>query len=471
MQKICDYIFKTELRVNPKDHPVMLTVSPLCSPESRLELAKLMFDVFAVPALCMASQAVLSLYSTGRTTGLVCELGEGMSYCVPIYEGYSLKHAVLSLPVAGADLTKYLLRNLADRGFSFLEDSQGDTVRDIKEKLCRVKANRFEHNIVPIPNSNAANAVAQASASAAAAASSADSGAASSSGVDETSYELPDGTMIRLDDHCRFNSLEILFAPDKYAQALGVHLTGGNNQSFGIPMQASSSSSSSLGGLASSSSGGGGGGLARSISSAGGGGGAGASGASTPLTIAPASGGQQQLQPPGSAGSMGSFSQSMFSSGGGARSGGPIQIDLSTNDLIGVHLMVYHSLAMCDAFLRKELLKNIVLAGGTSMAKGFGDRMKREIAALLGQEQGAAAAAAAEEAAAAATAAGADPSAAAAAAAAAAPAALNIITDSQRKYAAWIGASMYASLPTFNIIKITADQYKRDENVVHKKFF
>lgn len=161
MQKILDHIFKNELRVNPKDHPVMLTVSPLCSPECRSELAKLMFDVFSVPSLCMANQAVLSLYSTGRTTGIVLELGEGMTYCVPIYEGFALKHAILSIPVAGVDLTKYLMRNLGERGFQFM-DSQSDTVRDIKEKLCRVKHNKNEYNVIPIVASNAANAVQQA---------------------------------------------------------------------------------------------------------------------------------------------------------------------------------------------------------------------------------------------------------------------------------------------------------------------
>lgn len=385
-QKLLDHIFKNELRVNPKDHPVMLTVSPLCSPESRADLAKLMFDVFNVPSLCMANQAVLSLYSTGRTTGVVLESGEGMTYCVPIYEGFALKHAVLSIPVAGGDLTAYLMRNLAERGFVF-PDSQADTVRDIKEKLCRVKPSKSEFNIVPIPS--ALSAVANASPD-----------------VDETSYELPDGQMIRLDDHCRFNTLEILFAPERYAAALGTTLTGGANKSFGIPAQMQAGSNT------------------------------------------PTSGGGN---PPGSASSGGGFGSFGSGGGGGSRaSQQSITIDLSTNELMGVHHLLAASLRMVDAFLRRELLKNIVLAGGTSMAKGFGERVKREVSALVADETA--------------------PAAASANASDASPA-LNIVTDSQRKYAAWIGASMYASLPTFGIIKITADQYKRDEAIVHKKFF
>ena len=487
----------------------MLTVSPLCSPEQRQELAKLMFDVFAVPALCMANQAVLSLYSTGRTTGLVCELGEGMTYVVPIYEGFALKHAVLSLPIAGMDLTKYLSKLLSGEGaasssgtnnraslggsggslggsgggssvWSFALESPGgggsgaggsDIVRDIKEKLCRVKPSKWDYNVVAIQNSNAATAVAQASAAASVA-------TASPVDTDETSYELPDGTMIRLDDHARFNSLEILFAPEKYAAALGVHLTGGANQSFGV--SAAQTGSNSGGGLGSSSSGGSSAAAAaalaasdlnRASSSA-------SSGGPPTPSSAPLGGGGNN--PPGSAGSNASHFSSHFAGGHSARDGGsgashshprssgPISIDLSTNDLIGVHQMVYQSLGMCDSFLRRELLKNIVLAGGTSMAKGFGERMKREVGAMVAQENAALAAGGAAVPPAAATA-GTEDAAATDSASAASP--LNIITDSQRKYAAWIGASMYASLPTFNIIKITAEQYKRDENVVHKKFF
>ena len=97
-----------------------------------VSLSKVMFETFNVPALHVSIQALLSLYASGRCSGVVLDSGDGVSHIVPIYEGYCMPHNIARSNLAGRDVTNYLTKLLTERGYQFMTSAEWEIVRDIK---------------------------------------------------------------------------------------------------------------------------------------------------------------------------------------------------------------------------------------------------------------------------------------------------------------------------------------------------
>jgi len=181
MERLWEHVYaKNNLNAKMDDHPVLLTEAPLNPRKNRDQIAEVFFETFRAPALFFTPPSVLSLYASGRTTGVVLDVGEGVTHAVPVYEGYALPHSVTRSDVAGRDVTRQLQLLLRKQGLPFTTTAEADLVKSLKEEVCYLT-----------PTATADDTIEKES---------------------KLAYQLPDGSSVNLASE-RYQAPNVLFDP------------------------------------------------------------------------------------------------------------------------------------------------------------------------------------------------------------------------------------------------------------------
>ncbi|EFC43396.1 hypothetical protein NAEGRDRAFT_49873 [Naegleria gruberi] len=187
MEILFEHVFFNELRVEPENQGIILGEGCFNPKQNRRKLAEMLFEKFKVPLMNSCPNALLVLISSGRSSGVVLDCGEGTSSSVPIYEGCIIRNGVRRMDLAGNELTDHMDKLLKDSGNTFRDRS---LVTDIKEKTCRVALD-FEREL----NEECSG----------------------------KNYELPDGNNLCIRSEC-IKCPEIMFQPSMIGMDLdGVH--------------------------------------------------------------------------------------------------------------------------------------------------------------------------------------------------------------------------------------------------------
>ena len=182
MEKIWHHTFYDRLKVAPEEANIFCTEKMMGPKANRERMTQIMFETFNVSKFFVSMQCSLALFSNGKITSFVIDSGEGTTYCVPIYDGYWIPHAVRRIDIGGSDLTENLMKLLSNSGLDFFDLKTRELVRRIKERNCYVALD-FEKEKEKQKSSV------------------------------EKRIELPDGKIIKIDQQ-RFECIEALFRPE-----------------------------------------------------------------------------------------------------------------------------------------------------------------------------------------------------------------------------------------------------------------
>ena len=192
MEKVWHHLFYNELRVTPDCHPVLITETPNTLKSISEKMTEIMFEKLSIPSFYKSCPSLLSLYSSGRTTGLVLDIGDNQCHSLSIFDGYVLPGSINFGELAGRDLSLYLIQKLLlNKCFSFRDKLR--IAEDIKKMYC--KPSEIQTSLCSLSNSTSGSG-----------------DLSRNESLQSTSYELPDGKQILIDPGT-YTCPNIFFSP------------------------------------------------------------------------------------------------------------------------------------------------------------------------------------------------------------------------------------------------------------------
>lgn len=134
---VFDYLFeKMGLSSERTSHPLLISEPLFNDKSNKANISEYLFEELDVPALSFASQPILSLFGTSKTTGTILESGDGITQSCIVFEGYSIPNSYIRYDYGGANITENLQFLLSQKGYSFYGPSGLQIVKKIKEQFC-----------------------------------------------------------------------------------------------------------------------------------------------------------------------------------------------------------------------------------------------------------------------------------------------------------------------------------------------
>lgn len=108
MELIWDDIFYEKLKLNPKITSILITEQTMANEKNRNKIKEIMFEKYNFNKIQFCNQQIVSLYGSGRSSGIVLDIGHDLTKCVPIYDSYIISQGYQISPLAGKKLNNYI---------------------------------------------------------------------------------------------------------------------------------------------------------------------------------------------------------------------------------------------------------------------------------------------------------------------------------------------------------------------------